>query len=174
MKTTIKITLTAVGIAMYVVLSMSAKIPVIAHISLDLGYIVLAVYCYHMGAVSGMIVGGAGCVLVSMLTTGWFPPGWFVGNLLVGLMCGLLYHRRGGVVETIVNVSITVAAVTIGIFGMKTIIECAMYGIPYAVKLPKNGVACVMDTAVMSAGLLFAQHGPIVKLWARYRMGART
>lgn len=44
MKNTTKITLTAVGVAMYVVLSMIAKIPVIAHISLDLGYIVLAVY----------------------------------------------------------------------------------------------------------------------------------
>ena len=86
MKNTTKITLTAVGIAMYVVLSMIAKIPVIAHISLDLGYIVLAVYCYHMGAVSGMIVGGAGCVLVSLLTTGWFPPGWFAGNLLIQLV----------------------------------------------------------------------------------------
>lgn len=174
MKNTTKITLTAVGIAMYVVLSMIAKIPVIAHISLDLGYIVLAVYCYHMGAVSGMIVGGAGCVLVSLLTTGWFPPGWFAGNLLIGLMCGVFYHRRDGVVETMVNISITIAAVVIGILGIKTVIECALYGIPYAVKLPKNGVACVMDAAVMIAGVLFAQHGPIVKLWARYRMGVRA
>ena len=100
MKKTTKITLTAVGVAMYVVLSMIAKIPVIAHISLDLGYIVLAVYCYHMGAVSGMIVGGAGCVLVSLLTTGWFPPGWFAGNLLIGLWCcgndGKYQHHNCG------------------------------------------------------------------------------
>lgn len=174
MKTTIKITLTAVGIALYVVLSMVAKIPVIAHISLDLGYIVLAVYCYHLGAVSGMFVGGVGCVLVSMLTTGWFPPGWLAGNLLIGLLCGISYHRKNGIGATIANVCITMAAVIIGILGAKTVIECALYGIPYVVKLPKNGVACAMDSVVMIAGVIFAQRGPIVKLWARYRMGARA
>lgn len=52
-----KISITALGIALYVVLSMTVKIPLIAHISLDLGYIVFAFYCYHFGTVSGMIVG---------------------------------------------------------------------------------------------------------------------
>ena len=93
MTNTKKITFTAIGIALYVVLSMSMKIPLIAHISLDSGYIAFALYCYHFGAIPGMIVGGVGCVLISLITTGWFPPGWFLGNLVIGLICGCLYKK---------------------------------------------------------------------------------
>lgn len=168
MNKTTRIALTGIGIALYVVLSMVAKIPVIAHIRLDLGYIAFAVYCYHLGTISGMIVGGAGCVLISLLTTGWFPPGWLAGNLLIGLICGLAYRRNGDACSMLANVAITIAAVVVGIVGVKTVIECVLYGIPYAVKLPKNLIAAAMDAAVMVAGVIFAQRGPIVKWWARY------
>lgn len=75
---------TAFGIALYVAVSMLIKIPVIGHISLDLGYIVLAVYCYIMGPASGAIVGGIGCTFVSLLASGWFPAGWLLGNAFIG------------------------------------------------------------------------------------------
>lgn len=160
-----RIAITSIGIALYVVLSMMAKIPVIAHISLDLGYIVFAMYCYYMGASAAMIVGGAGCVLVSLLTTGWFPPGWLVGNLIIGLFCGILYQRETSATAWVINIIDTIVAVTIGIFCAKTIIECKLYNIPYVVKLPKNAIACVMDTAVMICGLLLAHYKPIAKVW---------
>ena len=64
MSTTKKVAYTGVGIALYVVLSMMAKIPVIAHISLDLGYLAFAVYLYHIGTLPGTIVGTAGCIAV--------------------------------------------------------------------------------------------------------------
>ena len=166
-----KIALTAMGIALYVVLSMIAKIPIIAHISLDLGYIVFAVYCYHLGALSGMVVGGVGCVLVSLLASGWFPPGWLVGNLIIGAMCGVLYHRKLGMAPTIVNIIITASAVTLGILGAKTFIECHLYGIPYVVKLPKNAIACITDAIVMSAGVLFAQRGQITHAYWKITRG---
>lgn len=162
-KTTRYITVTAMGIALYVVLSMTMKIPVISHISLDLGYVAIALMCYHYGAISGMIVAGAGCVLNSLISSGWFPPGWFVGNLVIGLVCGLVYTRLAKfnitrVYYNVLCILITVAMVFIGVGGIKTLIECHLYNIPIAVKLPKNAIAALMDSIVMSIGLLFAQH----------------
>lgn len=166
-KSTLYITYTALGIALYVVLSMTMKIPVISHISLDLGYIAFALMCYHFGAIPGMIVGGAGCVLNSLISSGWFPPGWFVGNLVIGLVCGLIYKMarknptRG---RTVLAIITTFIAVFVGVGLIKTVIECHLYGIPFAVKLSKNSIAALMDSVVMSAGLLFARHPAFAKL----------
>lgn len=150
--TTKKLCLTALGIALYVVLSMTVKIPMIAHISIDLGYIVLAVYCYHFGPVSGAVVGGASCVLVSLLSSGWFPPGWMLGNIAIGGLCGSQYKERA----TINNIIVTVLSIATGIWVIKTAVECPLYGIPVSVKLVSNGVAAITDAIVMCIGVLIA------------------
>ena len=155
-------------IALYVVLSMAAKIPVVAHISLDLGYIVLAVTCYHTGCVPSMIVGSTGCVIVSMLTTGWFPLGWMLGNLEIGAICGKAYQRGYRPHGFTINCLITVTAVAIGILGVKTIIECALYEIPLAVKLPKNAAACAIDAVTMCIGVALARSHAIVRLFGKH------
>ena len=144
-----KMTYTAIGIALYVALSMVLKIPVIGHIGLDLGYIVLAVYCMKFGAVSGAIVGACGGTLVSLIMSGWFPPGWFVCNLVIGLICGKFYEKK----NKIRNIVVTGIAVLIGILVIKTVIECYMFSIPFMVKIPKNTIAAVMDMFVMWIGL---------------------
>ena len=145
--TTKKICITALGVAFYVSLSMAVKIPIpVGHLALDLGYIVLANYCYFFGPYVGMVVGGAGCVLVSLLVSGWFPAGWLLGNILIGAVCGLFYRRD----KTLWNVVVSVVAVLLGILGVKTLVECVLYDIPLVVKLPKNTVAAVMDAAVMA------------------------
>lgn len=146
------ICLTALGIALYVALSLTIKIPLIAHISLDLGYIVLAVYCYHFGAISGAVVGGAGCVLISLLTSGWFPPGWMLGNILIGTICGFLY-RKGKLIS---NVLISAGAVILGVWLVKTVVECNLYKIPYGVKFVSNGIASIADAIVMCIGVFVA------------------
>ena len=164
MSMTKKVAFTGMGIALYVVLSMVAKIPVIAHISLDMGYIAFAVMLYHFGTIPGTIVGAVGCVLVSMLTTGWFPTGWLVGNIAIGILCGVLIRKDGSPRSTVINVIVCIIAVAVGILGLKTVIECMLYGIPFAVKLPKNAVAFAMDAAVMSVGMVFAQYGQIANV----------
>ena len=156
------ICVTAMGIALYVALSMTAKIPIVGHISLDLGYIVLAVYCYIYGPIAGAIVGAAGCTLVSLLASGWFPLGWLLGNLYIGYFTGRFYipdlvaddfsHRK--TLEH--NLILTVVAVFVGIFCIKSVVEHLMYGIPYAVKLPKNAVAFLIDAIVMCIGVCIA------------------
>lgn len=146
-----KICITGLGIALYVAVSMSVKIPLlVGHIALDLGYIVLAVYCLMFGGVTGAIVGGAGCVLVSLLAYGMFPIGWMLGNIMVGFMCGKLYRDR----KTIQNMIVSVVAVFIGVLVIKTSVECVMYGIPLAVKIPKNGIAFIADSLTMCVGVI--------------------
>lgn len=158
MSKTKKICLTALGIALYVCVSMLLKIPVIGHISLDLGYIVLAVYCYIYGGVSGAIVGACGSFLVSLISTSWIAIGWPLGNLLVGAVCGATYnkmkHRKMGM---LINIIVTVISVFIGVGVIKTVVECAIYSLPIGVKFAKNLVAFTMDTIVMCMGLPLAQ-----------------
>lgn len=155
MKTTRKIAYTALGIALYVCVSMMVKIPVIGHISLDMGYIVLAVYCKRFGAVTGAAVGAGGCFIVSLMASGWIAFGWPLGNLFIGAVCGTVYDATEGKRhETAINVAVTVAAVFVGVACIKTVVECPLYGIPLAVKLfPKNFVAFVMDSITMVVGV---------------------
>ena len=156
------ITTTAIGIALYVALSMTAKIPLIGHISLDLGYIVLAVYCYHFGAVSGAIVGAVGCMFVSLIMTGMLPIGWMVGNAVIGYSCGVEFKTyKVRLRESSANCLFCFVMCTLGIFIFKTVIECFLYSIPFAVKIPKNAVAALIDAFVMCIGVLIA---PKIKL----------
>lgn len=150
-----KIAMIAIGISLYAVLSMTVKIPLIGHIALDLGYIVLGVSAYCMGAIPGAIVGACGAAIISTLT-GWFAPGWVLGNLLVGFFCGLLYVRSATWQWKWYNILITCCFVTIGILVLKTAVECTLYSIPYAVKIPKNAVAAVVDSLVMCIGVAIA------------------
>lgn len=151
-KNTRLVCLTALGIALYAVLSFFVKLPIVGHIGFDLGYIALAVYAYYFGPVVAAIVGGCGCVLVSLLAYGWFPLGWLLGNILIGLVCGKTYAERNFLRSFVV----TVVAVFIGICGVKTIVECLLFSIPVAVKLPKNTIAALVDAAVMTIGLCIA------------------
>ena len=154
-KNTMWICQIALGIALYVVVSMVLKIPIgIGHISLDLGYIVLAVCCMRFGMLGGAIVGGAGCTVVSLLSSGWFPLGWMLGNVLIGIICGKAYQKNESLCGT--NIAITSVAVLLGVGVVKTAVECLLFSIPLAVKIPKNMVAAVMDTIVMSIGLFVA------------------
>lgn len=155
-----RICLTALGIALYVCVSMLLKIPTgIGHLSLDLGYIVLAAYCYIYGGTSGAIVGACGCFLVSLITTGWIAIGWPLGNLFIGAVCGAVYSRTKDMTfGTLVSMVVTVIAVFIGVGVVKTIVECAIYSLPIGVKFAKNIVAFAMDAAVMCVGFLFVKN----------------
>lgn len=154
-----KTALCGVGIALYVALSMAVKIPVVGHASLDLGYIVFAVFCYYYGSVAGMIVGGAGCMFVSLLSSGWFPPGWIIGNMMIGFIVGMFGQRSKASVRQ--RVAVVFLSVFLGVFCAKTLIECALYSIPFSVKAPKSAIVFVMDAIVMSIGTWIAPKLPI-------------
>lgn len=144
-----KIAYFAMGIALYVVLGLAVKIPLISHISTDLGYIAYGCFLYLFGA-PAFLVGSIGCVIESLLVSGWFPYGWLPGQILIGLICGTVYiHSK----NKYTKIFITIIAVFIGIAIVKTAIECTMFEIPLAVKFPKNFIAFIADTIPMLIGL---------------------
>ena len=147
-----KIAYLGIGIALYVVLGMMVKIPLISHIQTDLGYIAFGVALYMLGPVA-CVVGIIGCLFESLLVTGWVPIGWMVGQLAIGIICGIAYKRIKSIP---VNILITIAAVFLGVGVIKTGIECVLYDIPLLVKFPKNLIATIADIIPMIAGYFLA------------------
>ena len=149
MNNTKKICYLGVMTALYVVLSAFFKFNLIGNIQIDLGYIVFAIALCMFG-LAGAVVGVLGCAIESMLFSAYgFSISWFTANLIVGLICGRFYKDSQGIVKCV----ITFAAVLLGVLGAKTLIECVLYSIPLAVKLPKNLVAFAVDFCAMGFGI---------------------
>lgn len=145
-------TITGVALltALYCVLSAMMKIPFIGAISLDLGYIALALGCAVFGP-WGAFVGAVGCGLESLLFSPYgFSISWFVANLIIGFGCGIVFQKTNVIWKRIIAILIFVG---IGMLGAKTGIECYLYHIPFAVKIVKNAVAFGIDSLTMIIGL---------------------
>ena len=163
MNRTTKMTMCALGIALYVVLSMVIKIPLFGHTSLDLGYIAFAVYCYYFG-MWGAVVGTVGCMLVSLLASGWFPIEWMAGQVVIGLIVGYFYYKHR---VNKYNVPFTIdekpweAYVTIilsvflGIAVIKTGVAYTLYHMALGPKIIKGLITAAMDAFVMCFGYWF-------------------
>ncbi len=141
------------GIALYVVLGMMVKIPLIGHIQTDLGYIAFGAFLYIFGW-QALVVGAIGCLIESLIVSGWIPAGWIVGQILIGLICGYVYVKSE---KKWLQILTTIISVFIGIAIIKTGIECLLYGIPLVVKFPKNTIAFVADTIPMLVGLFIGK-----------------
>ena len=137
--------------ALYCILSAMMKIPFIGAISLDLDYIALAVGCAVFGPWAAFI-GAVGCGIESILFSPYgFSISWFVANLIIGFGCGYVFTKTK---ETWKRIIAIIVFVGIGVLVVKTIIECNLYGIPLAVKIPKNLVAFLIDSGTMMIGLI--------------------
>ena len=151
--TTNKLTSIAILTALYCVLSAMMKFPIIGAISLDLGYIALAVGCVFFG-MWGAFIGAVGCGIESILFSPYgFSIGWFIANLIIGLGCGYVFTHTEDTWKKVVAIIIFVA---IGMLGAKTFIECNLYGIPFEVKIVKSAVAFAIDSATMIIGTFIA------------------
>jgi uncharacterized membrane protein len=146
-----KITYFGIGIALYVVLGLAINIPLLAgtHLQTDLGYIVFGAYCMVFGW-EAFIVGAVGCLIESLVVSGWVPYGWILGQIAIGIICGAAYKTSDNKIFHLLS---TLVAVFIGIVLIKTVVECTMFGIPYPVKLMKNTVAFVADVIPMLIGM---------------------
>lgn len=148
--TTNKITGIALFTALYCVLSAMMKIPFIGAISLDLGYIALAIGCAAWGP-WGAFIGAVGCGIESILFSPYgFSISWFIANLIVGLGCGYIFLKTQIIWKRLVAVIIFMA---IAMLGAKTLIECNLYGIPFEIKIVKNAVAFGIDSLTMIIGV---------------------
>ena len=151
MNKTKKICYLSVLTALYVVLSAFLKINLIGNIQIDLGYIAFAVALCMFGA-EGTVVGAFGCALESILFSAYgFSVSWFVANLTIGVCCGLVFMAYNDIMPRIISIVIFAA---VGLLVEKTLIECALYSIPLAVKIPKNAVAFAVDTVAMVSGVV--------------------
>lgn len=149
----------ALGIALYVALSATVKIPLIGHIQTDLGYVAFGAYLVMFGW-QAVVVGVFGCIIESLLFSGWFPIGWAVGQVFIGIMCGLWYKytdKKPNAYKNITRVACTVLAVFIGVGLIKTIIECQLYSIPFEIKFAKDMIAFISDTIPMIFGVFIGE-----------------
>lgn len=151
-----KMCLIGIMTALYCVLSAMVKFTVIGNIQIDLGYVVLTVACATLGPWAGF-VGAVGCALESTMFSAYgFSISWAVANLIVGIGCGAIFDAAGNSNEKLsyfVRIVSIIAFTGFGVFAVKTGIECMLYNIPIAVKIPKNLTAWVMDALTMFAGL---------------------
>ena len=151
MNNTKKVAFLGMGIALYCVLGMIMNIPLLAgsHLQTDLGYVAFGTFLYLFGW-PACIVGVIGCLFESLLTSGWVPLGWMLGQLFIGITCGLIYKKSQHKWVWIVT---TILSVFVGVGVIKTLVECLLYSIPIIVKFPKNFIAFIADTIPRLLGL---------------------
>lgn len=152
MKNTKRIALIAIFIALYFVLSVLLKIPVVGHISLDLGYIALTVGAVYLGGVPAMLIGSIGALLESaLMSQRGASLGWILMNGIVGLSCGCVMHKYadGSRKKFVISSCIVVIlSMLVGVL-VKTLVDCFMYDIALIAKIPSSTTAWLLDSAVM-------------------------
>lgn len=153
-----KLTVTAVGIALFVALSLCLQVPVFQNYYLCLGYVAMAVYCYSFGAVSGTIVGTLGVVLYCLLTSGLRGmPGWALGNVVIGVVLGDVFAKTKGMKRKVFQYGIWALAVVVsvaaGILGVKSLVDALIKAQPVWQRMVMNVYAFVADTIVLLVSL---------------------
>lgn len=148
-----RITYLGMGVALYVVLSYTVKIPLINQIRTDFGYLVFGVFLCLYG-VEGTIVGVLGCIISNMLYSGTFPIGWALGQLFIGLCCGILFKRTD---KTPIRLLIACLSVLIGIGVIKTLVESFLFNLPLAAKFVRGLVASIADAIPFAAGIVLSK-----------------
>ena len=154
------ICVTAMGISLFVVLSMCLRIPIFENYYICLGYVVMTVYLYNVGTVSGTLVGCIGTFIYCVLINGLRGmPGWVLGNLVIGIMMGLTMRRiniaEKKILSYIIIVLISCISVLLGILVVKSLVECILYTQPILIRIFTNTYAFIADcvTIVLSIPL---------------------
>ena len=153
-----KISLMAVGIALFVVLSLCLQVPVFENYYLCLGYAVMAVYCYSFGTLSGTVVGFLGVVLYCIVISGMRGmPGWSLGNIAIGIALGLTFKAthpmKSKALRAVIHCLVIVAATALGILVIKSETESLLYMQPFLVRVAKNTSAFIADAVMLIVSL---------------------
>ncbi len=149
----------AVGIALFVVLSMCLRVPVFENYYLCLGYIVMTVYVYCFKWYEGAIVGFFGVILYCIIGSLGFNgmPGWALGNVAIGLILGLTLKPvkkiKNKIVQLIVIAIIAIISTFIGIELIKSVVDSFIVAQPIPVRMAKNLTSFISDAFVIVISL---------------------
>lgn len=158
------ITFPAIGIALFVALSMCLRVPVFENYYLCLGYIVMMIYLWCFKWYEGALIGFLGVILYCIIGGLGFNgmPGWALGNIIIGLIIGLTLPQikklDNKIIQTILLVITIILATFIGIELIKSIIDSFIVGQPIIVRIAKNTTSFIADAFVLIMSL------PICKL----------
>ena len=153
-----KLALMAVGIALFVVLSLCLQVPVFENYYLCLGYVAMAVYCYSFGTLAGTVVGFFGVILYCVVISGLRGmPGWALGNIVIGAALGLCFKRtkpmKNRTLASAVEIAVIAASVALGILVVKSETESLLYTQPFLVRVAKNSYAFAADVFTLIVSL---------------------
>jgi len=156
--TTRKICLNAMGIALFVVLTMCLQVPVFENYYLCLGYVVMMVFCFYFGPFSSAIVGTLGVVLYCLLISGLRGmPGWAIGNIVIALSVSYACKYTADLAKLwmryLIVLGVIVIATAVGILGVESLVEMILYAQPFFLRAAKNMYAFIADIVVMSVSI---------------------
>ena len=164
--------LSAMGTALFVVLTLCLQVPVFEIYYLCLGYVIMMIYCYYFSLGSSMIVGTFGVVLYCLLISGLRGmPGWVFGNLVITLAVSLSCKYTAGLknkgIRSLIILSIMIGSTAAGILGLKSLVEMILYAQPYWLRVAKNLNAFIADIVVMAVSIPICEklEGTIRKLF---------
>ena len=170
--TTRKLCLTAMGTALFVVLTLCLQVPVFENYYLCLGYVVMMVFCFYFGPFSSVVVGTLGVVLYCLVISGLRGmPGWAIGNIVIALSVSITCKYTAGLknrgIRYLILMTVIVAATAVAILGVKSIVEMVLYAQPFLLRVAKNVYAFVADIVVMVVSLPICEklEGVIRKLF---------
>lgn len=153
-----KLCLLAVGISLFVVLSLCLQVPVFENYYLCLGYVVMAVYCWCFGTLSGTVVGFFGVILYCLVISGLRGmPGWALGNIVIGLSLGTAFKVCGkwksAALRSVCYVAVIIISSAAGILVVKSLTESLLYAQPFLLRAGKNIYAFAADAVMLTVSL---------------------
>ena len=156
-----RISITALGIAMYIVFTAFFRIPFFQNYYLAMGYLVIAVYCYSIGLPEAVLTGFLGTVLYCLLFNSINGlPGWSLGNALISFCLYQLFqwykNSKKGVINTVLAIVAITLITALGIIGIKSVTEVFLYRQPLAVRVFNNSHAFVADAVTLYIGFAVA------------------
>lgn len=153
------ITFIAIGLALFVALSMCLRVPVFENYYLCLGYIVMTVYIWCFKWYEGAIIGCLGVILYCIIGGLGFNgmPGWAAGNIVIGLIIGMtlkfIQKIKNKTVQVILTALAAIVASFIGIELIKSLIDSFVVSQPFVVRFAKNMTSFISDAFVIVISL---------------------
>ena len=162
MKSLKEITITGIGIALFVALTLCLQVPIFENYYFCLGYVVMAVYCYSIGITSGTIVGVIGVILYCLIISGLRGmPGWVLGNIVIGVISGFAFKYSKNIENKFLKYLICIIAIIfstfLGILICKSFLECVIYAQPFIFRVANNIYAFIADIIVLIFSIPFCE-----------------